>query len=46
VEFKPEGRGTRLIFTEQGVYLDGNVDGRIEGTEGLLVRLDEEVARG
>lgn len=46
VEFKPEGKGTRLIFTEQGVYLDGNVDGRIEGTEGLLVRLEEELARG
>lgn len=46
VEFKAEGRGTRLIFTEQGVYLDGNVDGRIEGTEGLMVRLGEELERG
>lgn len=46
VEFKPEGKGTRLVFTEQGVYLDGNVDGRIEGTEGLMVRLGEELARG
>lgn len=46
VEFKPEGRGTRLIFTEQGVYLDGNVEGRIEGTEGLMARLGEEIARG
>ncbi|MFZ5669294.1 MAG: SRPBCC family protein [Pseudomonadota bacterium] len=45
VEFRPEGGGTRLIFTEQGVYLDGNVDGRIEGTEQLMVRLGEEVAR-
>ena len=45
VEFKPEGKGTRLVFTEQGVYLDGNVDGRIEGTEGLMVRLGEEIAR-
>lgn len=46
VEFKPEGKGARLIFTEQGVYLDGNIDGRIEGTEGLLVRLEEELERG
>ena len=45
VEFKPEGKGTHLVFTEQGVYLDGNVDGRIEGTEGLMVRLGEELAR-
>jgi uncharacterized protein YndB with AHSA1/START domain len=45
VEFRPEGKGARIVFTEQGVYLDGNVDGRIEGTEGLLVRLDEELGR-
>lgn len=45
VEFRPEGKGTRLVFTEQGVYLDGNVDGRIEGTEGLMVRLGEELER-
>lgn len=45
VEFKAEGKGTRLIFTEQGVYLDGNVGGRIEGTEGLMVRLGEELDR-
>jgi uncharacterized protein YndB with AHSA1/START domain len=24
VEFKPEGEGTKLIFTEQGVFLDGH----------------------
>lgn len=46
VEFRPEGKGARLVFTEQGVYLDGNVDGRIEGTEELMVRLGEELARG
>lgn len=44
-EFRPEGKGTRLVFTEQGVYLDGNVSGRIEGTEGWLVTLGEELAR-
>lgn len=46
VEFQAEGRGTRVVFTEQGVYLDGNVDGRIEGTEQLLVTLGEELGRG
>ncbi|HRD28160.1 MAG TPA: SRPBCC family protein [Caulobacter sp.] len=46
VEFRPEGKGTRIVFTEQGVYLDGNVDGRIEGTEGLLTTLGEDLARG
>jgi uncharacterized protein YndB with AHSA1/START domain len=45
VEFRPEGKGTRLVFTEQGVYLDGNVSGRIEGTEGMLVTLGEELDR-
>ena len=46
VEFRTEGKGTRLVFTEQGVYLDGNVSGRIEGTEAMLVTLGEELARG
>jgi uncharacterized protein YndB with AHSA1/START domain len=23
IEFRPEGRGTRLVFTEQGAFLDG-----------------------
>lgn len=46
VEFQAAGRGTRVVFTEQGVYLDGNVDGRIEGTEQLLVTLGEELGRG
>ena len=45
-EFRPEGKGTRLVFTEQGVYLDGNVSGRIEGSEAFLVTLGEELARG
>lgn len=46
VEFKAEGKGARLVFTEQGVYLDGNVAGRIEGTEAMLGTLGEELARG
>jgi uncharacterized protein YndB with AHSA1/START domain len=45
VEFRPEGKGTRLVFTEQGAYLDGNVDGRKEGTLQLLETLAVEVAR-
>ena len=24
VEFKPDGQGTRLVYTEQAVYLDGH----------------------
>jgi uncharacterized protein YndB with AHSA1/START domain len=41
VEFKPDGAGTRLIFTEQGVFLDGTdwVERREEGTRGLLDKL-------
>jgi uncharacterized protein YndB with AHSA1/START domain len=41
VEFKPEAAGTRLVFTEQGVFLDGT-DGaamREQGTQGLLDKL-------
>ena len=43
VEIVPEGDGTRLTFTEQGVHLDGvhgpgpdAAAGREEGTSGLL----------
>jgi uncharacterized protein YndB with AHSA1/START domain len=49
VEFKPDGKGTRLVFTEQAVMLDDFKDpgarGREEGTRGLLDRL-EEVLKG
>ena len=45
VEFRPEGKGTRLVFTEQGAYLDGNVAGREEGTRALMETLAEELAR-
>lgn len=43
VEFKPEGAGTRLIFTEQGVYLDGRdvPAHREHGTGVALDRLGE-----
>ncbi len=47
VEFKPAGKGTRLIFTEQAVFLDGYDDkgSREHGTRGLLDRLDAELQR-
>lgn len=42
VEFKPEAKGTRLIYTEHGAFLDGydNPAGREEGTRVLLDQLD------
>jgi uncharacterized protein YndB with AHSA1/START domain len=42
VELKPAAAGTRLIFTEQAVFLDGFVDGggRERGTRAHLERLD------
>jgi uncharacterized protein YndB with AHSA1/START domain len=45
VEFRPEGRGTRLIFTEQDVFLDG-ADSRVSrerGTRDLLDNLEAEL---
>jgi len=52
VEFKPEGKGTKLTFTEQGAFLDGydNAGQREQGTQGLLDSLgkvlEREMARG
>jgi uncharacterized protein YndB with AHSA1/START domain len=47
MEFEPVGGGTRLVFTEQGAYLDGlsTVEDREEGTRGLLECLDRELSR-
>jgi len=47
VELKPEGKGTRLTFTEQGAFLDGFDDpGQREGgTRSLLDALDAELKR-
>lgn len=47
VEFKPAGAGTRLIFTEQAVFLDGFDDPaqREAGTRTLLDNLDAELRR-
>ena len=41
IELKPHGDGTRLIFTEQGVFLDGTdwASLREPGTRGLLDKL-------
>jgi uncharacterized protein YndB with AHSA1/START domain len=45
VEFKRAGTGTRLIFTEQGVFLDGYDDaaGREHGSGWLLGKLAESL---
>jgi len=47
VEFKPVGSGTRLVYTEQGAFLDGYDDAgsREHGTEGLLDKLAEALRR-
>jgi uncharacterized protein YndB with AHSA1/START domain len=47
VEFEPAGAVTRLIFTEQAVFLDGaeTAARREEGTRALLDNLDAEVRR-
>lgn len=41
VEFQPQGKGTRLVVTEQGAFLDGieNPEERQGGTEFVLDRL-------
>ena len=38
IELRPEGQGTRLLFTEQGAFLDGydGADSREHGTKLLL----------
>lgn len=40
-EFKPAGTGTRLVYTEQAVFLDGHDDAgsREQGTRGLFDQL-------
>lgn len=47
VEFIPDGTGTRLIYTEQGVFLDGhdNPAERERGTRVLLDHLEAELKR-
>jgi len=45
VEFRPDGDGTRLVFTEQGAFLDGHDTPaqRGQGMGGLLDSLGEEL---
>ncbi|APU15962.1 SRPBCC family protein [Actinoalloteichus fjordicus] len=45
VQFRPEGRGTRLLLTEQGTFLDGHEDPawREEGTGSWLAALAVEL---
>jgi uncharacterized protein YndB with AHSA1/START domain len=47
VEVAPVDGGTRLVYTEQGAYLDGYDDAgsREEGTNGLLDNLGAAIAR-
>jgi uncharacterized protein YndB with AHSA1/START domain len=47
VEFKPAGAGTRLIYTEQGAFLDGEdkPEYREHGTKILLDALDAVLQR-
>jgi uncharacterized protein YndB with AHSA1/START domain len=47
VEIKPEGSGTRLIFTEQGAFLDGHDTSaqREQGTGDLLDALGADLRR-
>jgi uncharacterized protein YndB with AHSA1/START domain len=45
VEIAPSGDGSLLVYTEQGVFLDGADETRLResGTRGLLKRLDKEL---
>lgn len=47
VEFKPDGSGTRLIFTEQGAFLDGYdiPSQREQGIGRLFDALEKELRR-
>lgn len=46
VEIKPDGKGAKLIFTEQGAFLDGYDDARSreEGTKAGLQNLEKVLA--
>lgn len=47
VTFEAAGNGTRLVFTEQAVFLDGydNAGSREQGTRALLENLDAALKR-
>ena len=46
-EFKPAGQGTKLVYTEQSVYLDGHDDAgaREHGTRALFDNLEAALKR-
>jgi len=46
-EFKPAGQGTRLVYTEQAVYLDGHDDAgaREHGTRALFDNLEASLKK-
>ena len=48
IALENEGDQTRLTYTEQGVHFDGldNVEGREEGTKGILDQLGSYLASG
>ncbi|HEY1511060.1 MAG TPA: SRPBCC family protein [Solirubrobacteraceae bacterium] len=48
IALEPDGDQTRLTYTEQGVHFDGldSVEGREEGTRGLLEQLASHLATG
>ncbi|MGH8690761.1 MAG: SRPBCC family protein [Burkholderiales bacterium] len=45
IEFEPAGRGTKLVLTEQGAFLDGYDDAgsRERGTLGLIAALEKSL---
>ena len=47
VEFAPAGQGTRMVFTEQAVFLDGydGLAAREQGTQQLMNQLDAALQR-
>ena len=47
MEFLPDGKGTRVTYTEQGAYFDSadSIAGREEGCKALLVRLGDELKK-
>lgn len=46
IEFKPAGKGTRMLFTEQGAFLDGFDDPKLreDGTKQLLDQLGKALS--
>jgi uncharacterized protein YndB with AHSA1/START domain len=47
IEFRPHGAGTKLVYTEQGLYIGdpGQVAGREHGCREMLETLARELAR-